>query len=73
MTLQVILKTLMVFHKIMREGDQFFMESLKNKAHALFALRNFTGNPSKYWVQTIFRNFQSSDPFIYADWIDRCN
>lgn len=38
----------MVFHKIMREGDQFFMESLKNKAHALFALRNFTGNPSKY-------------------------
>jgi hypothetical protein len=46
----VILKTLMVFHKIMREGDQFFMESLKNKAHALFALRNFTGNPNNVYV-----------------------
>ncbi len=48
----------MVFHKIMREGDQFFMESLKNKAHALFALRNFTGNPSTYNKgAVIFRNF----------------
>jgi len=38
----VVLKTLIVFHRCFREGDPHFIESLRSRSNAIFALRRFT-------------------------------
>eukprot|EP01122_Echinamoeba_exundans_P008531 TRINITY_DN2846_c0_g2_i1.p1 TRINITY_DN2846_c0_g2~~TRINITY_DN2846_c0_g2_i1.p1 ORF type:complete len:517 (+),score=153.19 TRINITY_DN2846_c0_g2_i1:82-1632(+) len=50
----VVLKALMVFHRCFRDGDQYFMESLRSKSSSIFALRRFSAVAPQGNVYTLF-------------------
>lgn len=50
----VVLKALMVFHRCFRDGDQYFMESLRAKSSSIFALRRFSAVAPQGNVYTLF-------------------
>jgi hypothetical protein len=50
----VVLKTLMIFHRIFRDGDVAFVESLRTRSAAVFGLKRFSVTAPAGSIYTLF-------------------
>lgn len=50
----VVLKSLMIFHRLFRDGDPLFLETMKTRSHQVFGLNRFSSTVPSQHTYTIF-------------------
>lgn len=63
-SIQVVIKALMIFHRIFRDGDPAFMEAMKPRSNLIFALRTFSSLAPPSRTSPIFVLTSSSLSFL---------